>query len=141
AGLGGVRGSPAASSPSQPEPLASSHLAYPMGSALSSSGDLLFVADTFNNVVRAIDLKHRTVWTVAGTPGKAGYSGDNGPATNALLSYPTGLAVDATGNLFIADTYNGRVRARPLQRNPWGSLFSLRGGAGCANAPEPVHHR
>jgi len=110
AGLGGVRGSPAQSSPNQPEKLSNSRLAYPMGSALSPAGDLLFVADTFNNVVRAIDLKNRTVWTVAGTPGKPGYSGDSGPATSAILSYPTGLAVDASGNLFIADTYNGRVR-------------------------------
>src|SRR5207237_3249675 len=42
--------------------------------------------------------------------GRAGDSGDNGPATSATLSYATGLAVDANGNLFIADTYNGRVR-------------------------------
>src|SRR5438445_1333797 len=82
AGLGGFRGSPATSSPTQPEKLSSSRLAYPMGSALSQAGSLLFVADTFNNVVRAIDLKNRTIRTVAGTPGKAGYSGDNGPATS-----------------------------------------------------------
>jgi len=106
AGLGGVRGLPAPSTASQPERLSSSRLAYPMGSTLSPAGDLLFVADTFNNVVRAIDLKNRTVWTVAGIPGQAGYSGDNGPATSAMLSYPTGLAVDPAGNLFIADTYN-----------------------------------
>ena len=110
AGLGGFRGSPATSSPTQPEKLSSSRLAYPMGSALNQAGSLLFVADTFNNVVRGIDLRNRTIRTVAGTPGKAGYSGDNGPATSATLSYPTGLAVDANGNLFIADTYNGRVR-------------------------------
>src|SRR2546423_13497623 len=49
--------------------------------------------------------------TVAG-PGTAGYAGpdEGNPATQAALSYPTGLAVDAAGNLFIADTYNSRVR-------------------------------
>ncbi len=86
-------------------------LAYPMGGALDATRNVLYVADTFNNVVRAIDLGHQTMATVAGT-GTAGYaSTDEGkPATQAALSYPTGLAVDAAGNLFIADTYNSRVR-------------------------------
>lgn len=47
--------------------------------------------------------------TVAGD-GTFGYSGDGGPATGAQLNGPVGLAVDSAGNLFIADTYNGRVR-------------------------------
>jgi len=106
AGTGGVRGLPDASSPN----LTGSRFAYPMGSALSPAGDRLYVADTFNNVVRAIDLSNHTVTTVAGTPGTAGYGGDGKAATSALLSYPTGVAVDQAGNLFIADTYNGRIR-------------------------------
>ena len=95
AGKGGVRGLP---------------FANPMGSALSPQGDRLFVADTFNNVVRAIDLSSGTITTVAGRAGEAGYGGDGGAALNALLSYPTAVAVDQAGNLFIADTYNGRIR-------------------------------
>src|SRR5713101_651810 len=105
-GIGGARGPGISSSqPSQ------THLAYPMGGALDAARNVLYVADTFNNVVRAIDLTHQTMATVAGT-GTAGYaSTDEGkPATQAALSYPTGLAVDAAGNLFIADTYNSRVR-------------------------------
>ena len=106
AGIGGARGSGISSS--QPT---NTRLAYPMGGALDASRNVLYVADTFNNVVRAIDLTHQTMATVAGT-GTAGYaSTDEGkPATQAALSYPTGLAVDAAGNLFIADTYNSRVR-------------------------------
>jgi sugar lactone lactonase YvrE len=106
AGIGGVRG-PGISS-NQPT---STRLAYPMGAALDAPRNLLYVADTFNNVVRAIDLVHQTMTTVAGT-GTAGYaSSDEGRlATQVPLSYPTGLAVDAAGNLFIADTYNSRVR-------------------------------
>jgi trimeric autotransporter adhesin len=109
AGSGGVRGSAAISS--QAQHLAGARFANPMGAALDSQRNLLYVADTFNNVVRAIDLTHNTIATVAGT-GTAGYaSSDEGkPATQASLSYPTGLAVDASGNLFIADTYNSRVR-------------------------------
>jgi NHL repeat len=53
--------------------------------------------------------KPGTVTSVAGT-GAHGYSGDNGPATQALLNGPFGLALDAAGNLYIADTYNYRVR-------------------------------
>jgi DNA-binding beta-propeller fold protein YncE len=106
AGTGGVRGLPDASSGK----LTGARFAYPMGSALSPGGDRLYVADTFNNVVRAIDLTQHTVTTVAGTVGQAGYGGDGKAATSALLSYPTGVAVDQAGDLFIADTYNGRIR-------------------------------
>ena len=49
------------------------------------------------------------ITTVAGN-GTAGFSGDGGPATNAGLSYPEGVAVNGSGNLFIADTWNSRVR-------------------------------
>jgi sugar lactone lactonase YvrE len=53
--------------------------------------------------------KPGTIVTVAGT-GSPGYSGDNGPATQALLNGPWGLALDAAGNLYIADVYNSCVR-------------------------------
>ena len=106
AGKGGVRGLSDAGSTGG----ADSRFAYPMGSALSPEGRTLYVADTFNNVVRAIDLPTGTVSTVAGRAGQAGYGGDGHAAINALLSYPTAVAVDQAGDLFIADTYNGRVR-------------------------------
>ena len=106
AGTGGLRGLPDASSTK----LTGSRFAYPMGSVLSPDGKRLYVADTFNNVVRAVDLAQQTVSTVAGTPGQSGYSGDGQAATSALLSYPTAVAVDQAGDLFIADTYNGRIR-------------------------------
>src|SRR5256714_9876629 len=100
AGKGGVRGLTDGTD---------SRFAYPMGSALSPKGDQLFVADTFNNVVRAVDLRTGKVSTVAGKTGQAGYGGDGGVATNALLSYPTALAVDPAGPPFIAGTHNRAV--------------------------------
>ena len=84
-------------------------LAYPMGMALDAEGNRLYVADTFNNQIRVVDLRTNGTTTVAGT-GSAGYSGDGGPAGKATFSYPTGVAVDSRGNLFIADTYNGVIR-------------------------------
>src|SRR5256886_462985 len=68
AGKGGVRGLTDGTD---------SRFAYPMGSALSPKGDQLFVADTFNNVVRAVDLRTGKVSTVAGKAGQAGYGGDS----------------------------------------------------------------
>src|SRR5579883_2243596 len=79
----------------------------PAGIALDAAGNI-YVADTGNNIVRRI-AADGTVATVAGT-GDAGFSGDGGAATSALLNGPEGVALDATGALYIADTFNHRVR-------------------------------
>jgi DNA-binding beta-propeller fold protein YncE len=73
-------------------------------------GDRLYVADQSNNRVRVIDLITQTIATVAGT-GSAVYNGDGMPALEASLAGPSGLAVAADGTLYIADTFNGRIRA------------------------------
>ena len=69
----------------------------------------LYIADYRNSQVRKVDGTTGVVSTVAGT-GMAGFSGDGGPADAALLTYPTDVAMDTSGNLWIADTGNGRVR-------------------------------
>jgi uncharacterized protein (TIGR03437 family) len=85
-------------------PAANAQLYWPGGVAVDAAGDL-FIADTFNNLVRKVS--NGVITTVAG----GGYLlGDNGSATNAELYEPKGLAVDAAGNLFIADTENERIR-------------------------------
>jgi uncharacterized protein (TIGR03437 family) len=76
------------------------------GIAIDRAGNL-YVADFFNQVVRKIS--GGTVTTVAGN-GTLGYNGDNIPATSAQLAGPTGIALDAAGNLYIADGYNNRIR-------------------------------
>jgi sugar lactone lactonase YvrE len=83
-------------------------LSFATGVAVDSAGDLFF-ADQQNNAVRRVDAGTGIVTTVAGT-GQAGYSGDNGVATSAQLSDPGAVAVDATGNLYIADSGNSVVR-------------------------------
>ncbi len=72
---------------------------------MSPAGDL-FIADTGNHRVRKIGADG-VITTVAGT-GKAGFSGDGGPAGSAQLSSPSGVAVDNAGNFYIADTANIR---------------------------------
>ena len=69
----------------------------------------MFIADTFNNVVREVNLTTGIITTVAGN-GTAGFSGDDGPATSAELFDPSGVAVDRAGNLYISDSDNQVVR-------------------------------
>jgi sugar lactone lactonase YvrE len=79
----------------------------PTGLVFDSAGNL-YIADTDENVVREISAAG-VISTVAGS-GTQGFSGDGGPATSAQLDSPTGVAVDASGNLYIADTLNHRIR-------------------------------
>jgi len=75
----------------------------------------MYVADTRNHTVRKIDLKTGFISTVAGT-GKAGYSGDGGPATKAEFDGTFAIDVDPRGNnLYIADLGNRRVRKIDLR--------------------------
>ena len=91
-------------------PATSASLAYVEAVDVDGSGNL-FIADTDNNRIRKVDT-NGIITTVAGKgPAVYGsYSGDGGPATNASLNAPYGVAVDATGNLFIADMDNNRIR-------------------------------
>jgi uncharacterized protein (TIGR03437 family) len=88
-------------------PALKAQLNAPTGLTLDSSGKL-YVADTDNSCVRMISTDG-TIVTVAGTNGPA-YTGDNGPATQATLNQPQGVAVDPAGNIYIADTFNNVIR-------------------------------
>jgi sugar lactone lactonase YvrE len=68
----------------------------------------VFFTDQINERVRMIDVDG-TITTVAGT-GEAGDTGDGGPGTDATLNSPYGLAIDAAGNLYVADSKGARVR-------------------------------
>ncbi len=82
-------------------------LALPAGIAFDASGNL-YIADLNDNVIRKVDVAG-TITTVAGN-GEQGFSGDGGAATDAQLDSPAGVAIDTSGNLYIADTHNQRVR-------------------------------
>jgi streptogramin lyase len=72
------------------------------------AGNLFFV-EMRNNIVRRVDAKTGTVSTVAGT-GRPGFSGDNGPATQAMLNQPHSIQFDPSGDLYICDIANHRIR-------------------------------
>ena len=82
-------------------------LANPQGVAIDAAGNL-FIADAGNGRIRQVS-PDGIIQTVAGR-GEFGFSGDGGNATNASVNNPQGVAVDAAGNLFIADRDNNRVR-------------------------------
>jgi sugar lactone lactonase YvrE len=73
----------------------------------------LYVADNVNNRIRRIDAAGTVTTTVGSGPtglGRGSFSGDGGPATGATLQKPTAIAFDRTGNLFISDRFNNRIR-------------------------------
>ncbi len=82
----------------------------------------IFVSDMQNHRIRKVDAEG-TITTVAGN-GIASFGGDGGPATSAQLNTPTGLALDNAGNLYIADSFNGRVRRVDLN----GRITTVAGG-------------
>jgi uncharacterized protein (TIGR03437 family) len=85
----------------------SAQLNTPQATAVDSSGNL-YIADTANHVVRKVTAAG-VISTIAGN-GTAGSGGDGGAATSAQLHSPQGIAVDGSGNVYIADTQNARVR-------------------------------
>jgi trimeric autotransporter adhesin len=99
-------------------PATAAGLFGPSGLAVDTSGNVL-IADTYDNRIRVVArstgmfygvaMKAGYIYTVAGT-GKTGFSGDGGPATSAKLNNPADVAVDAAGNLVIADSGNYRAR-------------------------------
>ncbi len=85
----------------------STTLNTPLGLALDSAGNL-YIADSYNHRIREV-VTGGNISTVAGS-GTEGFGGDDGAAIYAALNYPQGIAFDAAGNLYIADTFNHRIR-------------------------------
>jgi sugar lactone lactonase YvrE len=100
---------------------AAPYFVYDGGLALDAAGRLYF-ADSNNHRIRKIDL-NGVITTVAGT-GDFGYAGDGGPAVLAILSFPSNLAIDRTGNIYIADTGNRVIR----KVSPDGTITTVASG-------------
>jgi Leucine-rich repeat (LRR) protein/PKD repeat protein len=89
-------------------PATAAKLQSPVAVVLDQHNNI-YIADTGRHIVRKVDNSTGLISTIAGK-GYRGARGDNGPATNALLNQPSGLAVDKQGNLYIADMGNNRIR-------------------------------
>jgi len=83
-------------------------LSLPRGVAVDGDGNV-FIADSGNSLIRKVNT-NGLITTVAGSPSLAGYAGDGGLARNAALNNPVGVVLDGSGNLFIDDAYNFRIR-------------------------------
>ena len=88
-------------------PASAAQFQNPSDLFLDSAGNL-FVADEYNHAIRRIS-PEGTIRTIAGN-GTPGFSGDGGPSLKASLNYPSSMFADATGNLYIADYQNSRIR-------------------------------
>lgn len=114
----------------------STALNQPKGMAIDALGNI-YIADAANHVIREIAAQNQTQWGIVMEKGKAyviagsnkrGYSGDGAAATQAALNYPTGVAIDTAGNLYIADTYNNVIRQVAAgNQSQWG--ISMQAGA------------
>ncbi len=106
-------------------PAVSAELNNPVKIDVDNTGNI-YISDQGNHCIRRIDAEGY-ITTVAGT-GVAGFSGDNGPASNAQLNNPTGVTADTYGNIYIADSGNGRVR----KIDPSGTITTIMGtGSWC----------
>jgi sugar lactone lactonase YvrE len=103
-----IAGSSAAGASGDRGPATSATLDRPVALALNAKGDL-FIADAGSHRIRCIDANTGVMNTIAGS-GVEGYDGDHTDATTALLDSPQGIAVDAKGNIYVADTHNHRIR-------------------------------
>ncbi len=69
----------------------------------------VYIADQFNHRIRKVTISTGIISTIAGT-GSTSFGGDGSAATSATLYYPSGVAVDASGNVYVADSSNNRIR-------------------------------
>ncbi len=97
----------------------------PYNLALDKSGNI-YIADSQDSIVRKVTASTGIITTVAGLGGQASFFGDGGQATSAELSNPQGIAVDSTGNLYIADTNNDVIREVTTN----GNISTIAGTAG-----------
>jgi hypothetical protein len=130
AGTGGTKPTPDGA------PVAGTPLNGPRALARAPNGDL-YLALREGNAVYRIDAKGQTLHRVAGT-GEKGYSGDGGPALQATLAGPKGLAYAADHSLYIADTENHAVRRLDLRR---GVIETVVGTGQPGDGPEPDPRR
>ena len=81
----------------------------PTDIVFDASGNF-YIVDSYSHTVRMVTISSGVITTIAGTPGLSGFTGDGAQATLGNLNTPKGIAVDASGNIYIADSDNNRIR-------------------------------
>jgi trimeric autotransporter adhesin len=107
------------------------------GLAVDAAGNL-YIADSLNSVIREVTVSNGNINTIAGTIGKNGSTGDGGAATSALLFYPFGVAVDSSGNLYIADSFNQEIREVSALNHTITTIAGTAGSAGSTGDGGPA---
>jgi sugar lactone lactonase YvrE len=107
-------------------PATSAGLNRPGGVVFDANSNM-YIADTLNQKIRKVT-KEGVISTIAGT-GASGFSGDNGPAVNAMLNEPRSVAADSSGNIYISDFQNSRIRK--IDKN--GIISTYAGNGDCCN--------
>ena len=95
-------------------------LYQPTGVKADAAGNL-FITDKINNRVRKVD--GAGIISTVGGNGAGGFTGDGGPAVSASINFAAGLALDAAGNIYVADANNNRIR----KINPTGNISTIAG--------------
>lgn len=113
----------------------SATLCDPSAVAVDAKGDL-YIDDFNDNEIRMVSAKTGDISTVAGAYNRVGFAGDGSLAVNASLRYPEGMAIDTSGNIYIADTRNCAVRKVTAAT---GVINTVAGnpGYGCPGTPSP----
>jgi len=109
----------------------------PLGVAVDGAGNI-YIADSANERIRKVDAATQKIFTVAGT-GVWGYSGDGGPAVSARVNYPHGIAVDRTGNLYICDNQNNRIRKVVASGTTFTTISTVVGDGTTVNKGEGIN--
>ena len=122
-------------------PATAAQIQSPTGLAIDPQGNIYF-SGTIPNNVREINVSTKTINTVVASSGVStgGFAGDGGPANLALLHTPQHIAIDALGNLYIADQANSRIRmvTPPAAGAAYGTITTIAGNATAGNAASGV---
>jgi uncharacterized protein (TIGR03437 family) len=135
--IAGTPGVPGGTGDGGPATKATLGLQSGSGLTVDSAGNL-YIADSLNSVIREVTVSNGVINTIAGTIGKLGSTGDGAAATSALLYYPFGVAVDSTGNVYIADTYNMEIREVSAQSHIITTIAGTAGSIGSSGDGGPA---
>jgi len=90
-------------------PAIDANLYFPIGLAINKFG-IIYIADTYDDMIRMVDTNGIIHTLVGAHSSGAGFSGDGGPDTNAVISHPFGITIDTIGNIYFVDEGNARIR-------------------------------